>query len=85
VFNIGQPAGQGAVAATRARTSLDGEILDHGRHYEPGDLFVQMTDGLTGVFDAADQQLGLEPLKEAIRRGARLPLGDVLDALVRYS
>jgi stage II sporulation SpoE-like protein len=49
---------------------------------DPGDLFVLMTDGLTEVFDAADRQLGLDPLKEAIRRGARLPLGDLLDALV---
>jgi len=49
---------------------------------EPGDLFVLMTDGLTEVFDAADRQLGLDPLEDAIRRGARMPLGNLLDALV---
>jgi hypothetical protein len=49
---------------------------------EPGDLFVLMTDGLTEVFDEADRQLGLDPLKDTIRRGARLPHGELLDALV---
>ena len=48
----------------------------------PGDLFVLMTDGLTEVFDAADRQLGLDPLKETIRNNARLPLGELLDALI---
>jgi len=48
----------------------------------PGDLFVLMTDGLTEVFDDADIQLGLDPLKDTIRRHARRPLGELLDALV---
>jgi serine phosphatase RsbU (regulator of sigma subunit) len=47
-----------------------------------GDLFVLMTDGLTEVFDAADVQLGLDPLKETVRAGARLPLPLLFDALV---
>jgi serine phosphatase RsbU (regulator of sigma subunit) len=50
--------------------------------YAPGDLFVLMTDGLTEVFDAADRQLGLDPLKDSIRTNARLPLGELLDALI---
>jgi sigma-B regulation protein RsbU (phosphoserine phosphatase) len=47
-----------------------------------GDLFVLMTDGLTEVFDAADVQLGLDPLKETVRAGARLPLPLLFDALI---
>jgi hypothetical protein len=48
----------------------------------PGDLFVLMTDGLTEVFDKADSQLGLEPLKDTICRHARRPLAELLDALI---
>jgi serine phosphatase RsbU (regulator of sigma subunit) len=50
--------------------------------YAPGDLFVLMTDGMTEVFDAADRQLGFDPLKDTIRNNARLPLGELLDALI---
>jgi serine phosphatase RsbU (regulator of sigma subunit) len=50
--------------------------------FASGDLFVLVTDGLTEVFDAADVQLGLDPLKETIRSGARLPLPLLFDALV---
>jgi serine phosphatase RsbU (regulator of sigma subunit) len=50
--------------------------------YAPGDLFVLMTDGMTEVFDAADRQLGLDPLKDTIRTNARLPLGELLNALI---
>jgi serine phosphatase RsbU (regulator of sigma subunit) len=50
--------------------------------FAAGDLFVLMTDGLTEVFDAADVQLGLDPLKETVRAGARLPLALLFDALV---
>ena len=50
--------------------------------YEAGDLFVLITDGLTEVFDAGDRQLGLDPIKDTIRRGAHLPLGALLDELV---
>ena len=49
---------------------------------DPGDLFVLITDGLSEVFDAADSQLGLDPIKDVIRRGAALPLNELLDALV---
>ena len=49
---------------------------------EAGDLFVLITDGLTEVFDASDRELGLDPLKDTIRRGARLPLDELLGALV---
>jgi serine phosphatase RsbU (regulator of sigma subunit) len=49
---------------------------------EAGDLFVMITDGLTEVFDAGDRQLGLDPLKDTICRGARLPLGALLDELI---
>jgi len=49
---------------------------------EAGDLFVLITDGLSEVFDAADRQLGLDPLKDTIRRCAQLPLGELRDALV---
>ena len=50
--------------------------------FASGDLFVLVTDGLTEVFDAADVQLGLDPLKETVRSGARLPLPLLFDALV---
>jgi sigma-B regulation protein RsbU (phosphoserine phosphatase) len=60
-----------------------------GSHYSSapipfaaGDLFVLLTDGLTEVFDKADRQLGLDPIKETIRLGARLPLEELLDAIV---
>ena len=35
--------------------------------YEPGDLFVILTDGLTEVFDARDQEFGFERVKSIIR------------------
>ena len=44
--------------------------------FDAGDLFVLLTDGLTEVFDKANQQLGLYPIKETIRRG------ELLDAIV---
>ena len=34
--------------------------------YEPGDLFVILTDGLTEVFDARDEELGFERVKSII-------------------
>jgi hypothetical protein len=49
---------------------------------EPGDLLVLITDGLTEVFDQADVQLGIDPIKETIRRGAGLPLAELLDTIL---
>ena len=41
---------------------------------EPGDLLVILTDGLTEVFDRADQEFGLDRLKNLIQQNATAPL-----------
>jgi hypothetical protein len=51
-------------------------------HCEQGDLFVLLTDGFTEVFDTEEHELGLDPLKETICRGAHLPLAALLDMLL---
>ena len=44
---------------------------------EPGDLLVILTDGLTEVFDSADDEFGLDRLKELIRETATAPLESI--------
>jgi phosphoserine phosphatase RsbU/P len=44
---------------------------------EPGDLLVILTDGLTEVFDSADDEFGLDRLKELIRASATAPLESI--------
>ena len=50
--------------------------------FAPGDLFVILTDGLTEVFDAHDQELGLAGIKDVIRQHANAPLDRMRDALL---
>jgi serine phosphatase RsbU (regulator of sigma subunit) len=50
--------------------------------FDPGDLFVILTDGLTEVFDSHDRELGLEGIKGVIRQHADAPLDRVKDALL---
>lgn len=42
--------------------------------HEPGDIFVLLTDGLTEVFDAKGNELGVEPIKSALCEHADEPL-----------
>jgi serine phosphatase RsbU (regulator of sigma subunit) len=44
---------------------------------DAGDLLAIVTDGLTEVFDAADQEFGMERLTTAIRENATLPLEQI--------
>ena len=47
-----------------------------------GDLLVLMTDGLVEVFDAKDQDFGLERAKSLLAASAERPLREIADALV---
>lgn len=44
---------------------------------EPGDLLALITDGLTEVFDAKDEQFGIEAVKGILVRLADRPLADI--------
>jgi len=43
----------------------------------PGDVLVILTDGLTEVFDRKETELGLEPLKRALRESGSEPLEQI--------
>jgi hypothetical protein len=47
-----------------------------------GDLLALITDGLTEVFDARDEQLGMEPLKQILARSVDRPLEEISRAIV---
>jgi hypothetical protein len=49
---------------------------------ERGDLLALITDGLTEVFDARDEQLGIDPVKAILASGAGRPLAEVAEAIV---
>jgi hypothetical protein len=49
----------------------------------PGDVLVVLTDGLTEVFDRNETELGLEPLKRALRESAAEPLQQISLSLQR--
>ena len=49
----------------------------------PGDLFVVVTDGLTEVFDRADEEFGLDRLKDYIRSRRTEPLEEIASGLLR--
>jgi sigma-B regulation protein RsbU (phosphoserine phosphatase) len=46
-----------------------------------GDVLVLLTDGMTEVFDADKKELGLEPVKEALRANALRPLPELSEAM----
>ena len=50
--------------------------------FAPGDVFALITDGLTEVFDAHDQELGLDAIKDVVRAGARRPLPALSESMV---
>jgi phosphoserine phosphatase RsbU/P len=41
---------------------------------ESGDILLLLTDGITEVFDQRGNEMGIEPVKVALRKGAGLPL-----------
>jgi sigma-B regulation protein RsbU (phosphoserine phosphatase) len=43
----------------------------------PGDVLLMLTDGITEVFDAADDEFGLDRVRAAFAAGATLPLADL--------
>jgi serine phosphatase RsbU (regulator of sigma subunit) len=49
--------------------------------HEPGDIFVLLTDGLTEVFDAKGNELGIEPIKSALCEHADEPLPQLFQRL----
>lgn len=51
-------------------------------HCRPGDLLALITDGLTEVFDAGDEELGMEPVKHVLRESATLPLPQVAERII---
>lgn len=56
--------------------------------YDPGDLFVIVTDGLTEVFNELDEEFGIEPIERIITERADRPLSEIetaiLDAVHRH-
>jgi hypothetical protein len=52
-------------------------------HCGPGDLFVLVTDGLTEVFDRADEEFGLDRLKDYIRSHRAEPLERIASGLLQ--
>lgn len=51
---------------------------------EPGDLLVLLTDGLTEVFDKNGREMGIEPVKDVVRRSADQGLPE-LSASIRQA
>jgi serine phosphatase RsbU (regulator of sigma subunit) len=47
-----------------------------------GDLLALITDGLTEVFDAHDNQLGMEAVKEILGRSAARPLAEISSEII---
>jgi hypothetical protein len=43
----------------------------------PGDVFLVLTDGITEVFDARDEEFGLERVGDVLARNATLPLAEL--------
>jgi hypothetical protein len=52
---------------------------------EPGDILAIVTDGLTEVFDARDDEFGMERLKEAFRATATQPLASISETVLRLT
>lgn len=48
---------------------------------DSGDILVLLTDGLTEVFDAKQNEMGIEPVKDALRASAALPLPQIFKAM----
>jgi len=44
-------------------------------------VLVILTDGLTEVFDARGNEMGVDELKESLRGNARLPLAELFEKL----
>lgn len=57
--------------------SFAADPVAHG----PGDIFLLLTDGLTEVFDAKGNELGMEPIKSALRGHADEPLPQLFQHL----
>lgn len=49
---------------------------------DPGDVLLVVTDGLTEVFDAADEEFGLDRVRALLARHAAAPLADIESALL---
>jgi serine phosphatase RsbU (regulator of sigma subunit) len=43
----------------------------------PGDVFLVLTDGITEVFDARDEEFGLGRVEEVLAQHATLPLAEL--------
>jgi serine phosphatase RsbU (regulator of sigma subunit) len=50
---------------------------------EPGDIFVQYTDGLSEAMNAEREQFGYERMKEELLKNVAQPAQGVLDGLAR--
>jgi len=48
---------------------------------EQGDILLLLTDGMTEVFDAKKNEMGIGPVKAALRANAALPLPQIFTAL----
>lgn len=48
----------------------------------PGDRLALYTDGLTDVFDARDEMLGVDGLGEIVRQSARKPLAEMKESII---
>jgi sigma-B regulation protein RsbU (phosphoserine phosphatase) len=55
----------------------------HRSHFEPGDMFVLYSDGITEAFSAEGEMFGEERLVEAVRQHAGKPPAEVVRAIRR--
>lgn len=50
--------------------------------FQSGDVFALITDGLTEVVDKKDRELGIEPIRDLLRKNAHLPLKEIYHLLM---
>ena len=50
--------------------------------YSPGDLFLMITDGISEVPDAKDEEFGLDRLEQLLRSSADRPLPQLWESIM---
>jgi sigma-B regulation protein RsbU (phosphoserine phosphatase) len=62
---------------------FEGRAYDHHEvAASPGDLFVLLTDGLTEVFDAADEEFGQDRIERIVAEHADRPLAEIYERVL---
>ena len=58
------------------------EFQSERTEFQPGDLFVVLSDGLTEVFDDQQREIGLDGIQRIIEVTRGLPLERIFDAVI---